>query len=59
MLPPALIIRAFGFPGRSRTGFAATGDYDFEDHNFDVFNLTDYKKTDLYWGLNREDAYYE
>ena len=59
MLPPALLVRAFGLPGETRTGFEGTGEYDFEDSNLDCFNLADYKQTDFYWGLNREDEYYE
>lgn len=45
MLPPALLIRAFGNPGPIRSGIVATGEFDFEDQNFDVFNITDFKKT--------------
>jgi hypothetical protein len=58
-LPPALIVRAFGLPTQSRMGFTGTGEYDFEDVNFDVYNICDYKQTDFYHGLNREDQYYE
>ena len=32
--------------------------YDFEDTNLDCYRLIDYKQTDLYWGFNREDEYY-
>jgi hypothetical protein len=56
---PALLVKAFGLPGSTRTGFSGSGEYDFEDHNFDVYNLSDYKQTDFYHGLNREDEYYE
>ena len=59
MLPPALLIKAFGKPEPSKIGFEGTGDYDFEDNNLDLFNLYDYKKTDSYWGPNREDSYYD
>ena len=45
-------------PTPTKTGFEGTGEYDFEDNNLDIFNLADYKKTDFYWGLNREDEYY-
>jgi len=31
MLPPALLVRAFGMPTTTRTGFDGTGEYDFED----------------------------
>jgi hypothetical protein len=40
-------------------GFDTTGEYDFEDSNLDVYNIYDYKKTDFYHGINREDEYYE
>ena len=59
VLPPALLVRAFGLPSHSRTGFDGTGEYDFEDANLDIFNVCDYKKTDFYHGFNREDEYYE
>jgi hypothetical protein len=59
MVPPALLIRAFGHPGPSRSGFVTTGEFDFEDQNFDVYNLCDFKKTQGYWGLNQDDKYYE
>ena len=59
MLPPALLVRAFGLPSETKTGFEGTGEYDFEDTNLDCFNLADFKQTDFYWGLNREDEYYD
>jgi hypothetical protein len=58
-LSPALLVKAFGMPNPSRTGFEGTGEYEFEDNNLDIFNIADYKKTTMYWGLNREDEYYE
>ena len=45
MLPPALLVRAFGLPVLTRTGFDGTGEFDFEDNNLDVYNIADYKKT--------------
>ena len=30
----------------------------FEDNNLDMYHLFDYKQTDVYHGLNREDEYY-
>jgi hypothetical protein len=45
-LSPALLVKAFGMPAFTKMGFAGSGDYDFEDLNFDVFNLADYKQTD-------------
>ena len=59
MIPPAFLVKAFGYPGPTRTGFDGSGEYDFEDNNLDIFNIADYRKTDFYWGLNREDEYYE
>jgi len=58
MIPPALLVRTFGTPGPSETGFHGTGEYHFEDNNLDVFNLYDYKKTDFFHGFNREDDFY-
>lgn len=59
MLPPALLVKTFGRPAASKIGFEGSGDYDFEDSNLDVFNIYDYKQTDFYWGMNREDEFYE
>jgi hypothetical protein len=59
MLPPALLVKAFGMPTETRTGFDGTGEYDFEDSNLDCFNIADYRQTDFYHGLNREDEYYD
>ena len=58
MIPPALLKRAFGTPDSSDLGWWVTGQYDFEDANLDVYRIMDYKKTDLYHGLNREDEWY-
>lgn len=52
-------MKAFGQPVTTRTGFDGTGEYDFEDNNLDVYNIHDYKQTDFYWGLNRDDEHYE
>lgn len=35
-----------------------TGYFDFEDTNLDLYRIFDYKKTDLYHGLPREDSFY-
>lgn len=56
---PAELVKAFGLPTPSRTGFDGTGEYDFEDNNLDVFNLCDYRQTTYYYGMNREDEYYD
>lgn len=59
MLVPSLLKKAFGTPQLSRTGFFGSGEYDFEDNNLDAFNLYDYKQTTFYWGLNRDDEFYD
>ena len=43
MIPPALLKRAFGFPGETETGFTGTCSYDFEDSNLDLYRIHDYK----------------
>jgi hypothetical protein len=60
-LIPADLIKAFGMPSPSETGFEGTGEYHFEDNNLDCFNISDYKKTDFYYGIPRPegDEYYE
>jgi hypothetical protein len=30
-------------PTFTKTGFDGTGEYDFEDNNFDCFNISDYR----------------
>lgn len=59
MVPPALLIKAFGEPDFSRTGFDGTGEYEFEDNNLDLFNIADYRQTQMYHGLNREPEFYD
>ena len=58
---PADLVKLFGLPSPTETGFEGSGEYHFEDNNLDVFNICDYKQTDFYWGMNRPegDAYYE
>lgn len=60
-LIPADLVKLFGLPSPTETGFEGSGEYHFEDNNLDVFNICDYKQTDFYWGMNRPegDAYYE
>jgi hypothetical protein len=60
MLIPADLVKAFGQPLPTETGFDGTGEYNFEDNNLDVFNIADYRQTDFYYGLDRPegDAYY-
>jgi hypothetical protein len=43
MIPPALLKRAFGFPGLTSIGAAGSGTYDFEDTNLDLYRIIDYK----------------
>lgn len=56
-----MLVKAFGLPVPTETGFEGTGEYSFEDNNLDVFNISDYKKTDFYHGINRpeSDEYYQ
>lgn len=35
-----------------------SGIFDFEDSNLDLYRVFDYKKTDLYHGLPREESFY-
>lgn len=58
MVPPALLKRAFGTPQWTEVGFAVSGFFDFEDTNLDLYRVFDYKKTDLYHGLPREESFY-
>ena len=58
MVPPALLVRLFGIPDQPTYGIVSTGEYNFEDNNLDLYRLFDYKQTDLFHGLNREDDYY-
>lgn len=58
MIPPALLRRAFGFPDKTQIAFAGTGNFEFEDSNLDLYRIHDYKQTDFYHGLNREDSFY-
>lgn len=60
-LIPADMVKAFGLPSPSETGFQGTGEYHFEDSNLDCFNISEYKKTDFFYGIERPegDAYYE
>lgn len=57
-LAPADLIKVLGIPDRPQHGIFSTGEYNFEDNNLDCYKLYDYKQTDLYRGLNREDEYY-
>jgi len=55
---PADLIKAFGKPCEATVFFDASGEFNFEDNNLDQFALFDYRQTDLYHGLNREDSFY-
>ena len=59
MLSPADLWKVFGQPDMADLGAEATGEYMFEDNNLDMYYLFDYKQTDIYHGLNREDEYYQ
>lgn len=59
LIAPALLTRVFGTPEDGTIMFHGTGEFNFEDSNLDTYCLFDYKQTDLYWGLNREDEYYD
>lgn len=59
MVSPASLVKTFGLPQISNMGFDVTGDYFFEDSNLDTYNIHDYRQTDFYHGLNREDEYYD
>ena len=58
MIAPADLIKLFGIPDSTEIFFNGTGQYSFEDSNLDTYCLFDYKQTDFYHGLNREDEYY-
>lgn len=58
-LSPSELIRAFGPPSDENTDTKATGTYFFEDSNFDVFIIYDYKQTTEYHGHNLDDEEYE
>ena len=45
LLPPSLLVKAFGLPSETRGNEVTSGEYDFEDTNLDVFNICDYKQT--------------
>jgi len=58
MIAPALLLRTFGWPSDSQSFYTGTGIYNFEDTNLNLFQLFDYKQTDYYHGINREDDHY-
>ena len=58
LISPKLLRHTFGIPDIPKDGIWCTGEYQFEDNNLDVYKLYDYKQTDLFHGLNREDEYY-
>ena len=59
LLAPADLWKVFGQPDMAELGVETTGTYMFEDNNLDMYYLFDYKQTDIYYGLNREDEYYQ
>ena len=58
LIPPSLLRKAFGIPDQPGYAVVSTGEYNFEDNNLDCYKLFDYKQTDFYHGINREDDYY-
>ena len=58
LLAPATVWKVFGMPDEPTIGIHGTGEYNFEDNNLDCYKLYDYKQTDLYHGLNREEEWY-
>jgi hypothetical protein len=59
MIAPASLVRAFGMPSPTEIFYDGTGEFNFEDSNLDLYCLYDYRQTDFYYGLNRDDDYYE
>lgn len=59
LIAPSLLLKTFGIPDEGSYGFFSTGEYNFEDNNLDCYRLFEYKQTDHYHGLNREDEYYQ
>ena len=57
-IAPADLIKLFGTPEPTEIFYQGTGQYTFEDNNLDMYCLFDYKQTDFYYGINREDEYY-
>lgn len=57
-IAPLTLRKVFGMPDLSSHGIVSTGEYNFEDNNLDCYKLFDYKQTDLFHGLSREDEYY-
>lgn len=57
-IAPADLKKLFGVPDPPSLGIMGTGEYNFEDSNLDCFRLFDFKQTDMFHGLNREDEFY-
>ena len=57
-MAPADLWKVFGQPDEPSIGITSTGEYNFEDNNLDCYKLYDYKLTDAFRGLNRDDEYY-
>lgn len=57
-IPPADLVKLFGMPDTTEIFFQGSGQFTFEDTNLDTYCLYDYKQTQLYHGLDREDDYY-
>ena len=58
-LAPARLRQVLGEPDINTHGNNSSGYYLFEDSNLDSYFLYDYRMTTSYWGLNKEDSFYE
>ena len=58
LISPKALRHTFGTPDPPRDGIWCTGEYHFEDNNLDLYKLYDFKQTDLFHGVNREDEFY-
>lgn len=59
LIAPADLVKLFGWPEIPELHTHVTGIFHFEDNNLDVFSMYDFKATQAYWGMNREDDYYD
>lgn len=59
LIAPADMVKVFGLPEIGELHSHVTGIFSFEDNNLDMFSLYDFKTTQAYHGLNREDEYYD
>lgn len=57
-IAPADLVKLFGMPDPTEIFYHGSAQYTFEDNNLDMYCLYDYKQTDYYHGINRNDDYY-